>query len=79
MVGLMKLAQPAIQLQWKTPQEASPMFWMEWNTKHKLRYLSSLTTEPRRREAHVWKAWSKLIIPLEDKLIMQKALWKNSQ
>ena len=25
----------------------------------------------------VWQAWSKLVIPTEDKLFMQKALWKK--
>ena len=50
---------------------------MEWNTRHKLRYLSSLTTKPLRQDAQVWKAWSKFTIPREDKLFLQKALWKK--
>ena len=53
------------------------MFWMEWNTRNKLRFLSSLTPEPPRQGAQVWKVWDKLIVPPEDKLFMQKALWKK--
>ena len=76
-LGFMQLAQPAGQSKQAPPREASPMFWMEWNTQKKLRYLFSLTPEPPRQGAGVWKAWDKLSIPPKDKLFVQKALWKK--
>ena len=69
-LGLQAMTQPAERPATPPPKETSPIFWMEWNTRHKLRFLSSLTPEPPRQGTQVWKAWDKLVS-------MQKALWKR--
>ena len=56
-------------------KEASPMFWSEWNKRHMLHYLMSLTPEPPRQTAETWQAWAKLRLPPRDTQFIQLALW----
>ena len=45
-LGSETMAQLAMRRDNPSPQEISPSFWLEWNTRVKLRYLSSLMPEP---------------------------------
>ena len=55
--------------------EASVIFWMDWNNRVKLRYLMVLSPEHPRQTPETWKEWTRLRLSDADITFIQQALW----